>query len=114
MNCGHVEQHNLIERYLEGTLAEAEREEFEQHYFECEECFAQMEAANAARKVLQEIGPAKGRSSARPWMWAAAAIAAALVIAVLARRGATESAQQVQPPSPEQQPLIALNEIQPP
>lgn len=41
MNCDVVERGKLIRRYLLGELDESQRADFEDHYFECRECFSQ-------------------------------------------------------------------------
>ena len=75
-----------MERYLSAKLTGAERKQFESHYFECDECFAQLEAARAASQVLRETGPIATRALPR-WVWPALAIAGALAMAVaLARK----------------------------
>ena len=86
MNCGQVQNGDILERYLSAKLTGAEQKQFETHYFECGECFAQLEAARAASQVLRETGPVATRALPR-WVWPALAIAGALAMAVaLARK----------------------------
>jgi hypothetical protein len=82
------------ERYILDELSPAEREEFEEHYFCCEECAAQLRetaafADNAAAVMrsrregfaARALRPARASWLGKP-QWALAAVAALLVIAV--------------------------------
>jgi len=75
MNCVQVEQAEVTERYLAGTLPEAELTAFEEHYFECDACLARLEAAQGLAAALREPQPARGGHRA------ALAIAASLLVA---------------------------------
>jgi anti-sigma factor RsiW len=94
-----------MDRYILGRLSEAEIREFEEHYFNCPACFAQLQAREAIvgeviRKKDDLLSPDAatpslgGRIRAafafRPWAAAAAAAGLLLVIAggllVLGRR----------------------------
>src|SRR3954468_24403768 len=79
MTCTDVVEHDLAERYLLGRLDEAERDAFEQHYFECARCYSQVQALGAVRDALARR-PARPGAGWRTWM----AIAAALVLTVSA------------------------------
>ncbi len=82
------EYEQVIERYLTGDLTKVEREDFEAHYFECDQCFAAVEAARAVQSALRTVRRPKRRN----WVPVFAAIAAMVVIAlgiVLWRRPAT-------------------------
>jgi anti-sigma factor RsiW len=86
------------EQYLLGELSDAEREEFEEHFFQCPECAAAVEAGGAlvanAREVLAEESalarPAAVEKKGWWWSWTgwrlvpAAALAGWAVAAVLA------------------------------
>ncbi len=70
MDHTHAVDSQAVERYLLGELPEAEREEFEKHYFECPECASSVEAGNVfvenARAVFGEA-PTK-REAQRSWL----------------------------------------------
>jgi PadR family transcriptional regulator, regulatory protein PadR len=53
MNCKQVEERDILEGYLLDRLSEAERDEFELHYFECESCFSQLETERMVQAELQ-------------------------------------------------------------
>jgi hypothetical protein len=61
MNHTEAVEHQAAERYLLGELSETESEEFERHFFECQECTSDVEAGalfvDNARAVFQERAP---------------------------------------------------------
>jgi tetratricopeptide (TPR) repeat protein len=85
MDCETVERENIAERYLAGTLEPQLKEQWERHYFGCDRCAELLDTWQAIAEPLhqresairQEIRPRKTRAQ---WLWAGAAIAAALVI----------------------------------
>lgn len=91
----HLEEAHIAERYVLGELPGAEAEEFERHYFECEQCAlavetAQLFAANASAVFAEQPAPVKAPkgSSASFFAWLkpvfAIPMAAALALAILA------------------------------
>lgn len=75
-----------LERYLLGEMSEVDRQEFEQHYFDCPECAAAVEAGAvlAANAASAFSGP--GRAGARSWrigLWPALGFGLALSLLVL-------------------------------
>lgn len=62
MTCLDLKSHDTTERYITGNLSEDERDAFEAHYFECDECFAGLEALRAAQADLR-ANAAKMRAS---------------------------------------------------
>jgi hypothetical protein len=85
-------EHDLASRYLSGTLAPDDRDEFEEHYLDCPECLDALESAEGLRRGLRTVA-AKDRLNAgiqpvepawrsRGAIMAAAGVAAAVVIAV--------------------------------
>ena len=58
MNCTEIAEQDVLERYLLKQLSEAERDAFEQHYFECNGCFERLQLAGA----IQETDGVRGRS----------------------------------------------------
>ena len=76
MTCHEVEQRDLAEAYLLGRLDAAERDAFEQHYFECARCYSNLEALRSVREALASL-----RAPARrliPWTWLAVAATIAI------------------------------------
>ncbi len=86
MDCVRVMEQEIAERYVLGTLDEAEREAYEEHYFDCDRCFEEL---NAYRLIQEEL--ARSEESAKPldigawgasvrrWGWTAAAAASVLI-----------------------------------
>lgn len=55
MDHAYAEEHDLVESYLGDRLSESEREAFEAHYFACEACLAQLEAAEGFRDGMRTL-----------------------------------------------------------
>jgi putative zinc finger protein len=51
----YAEEHGLVEAYLKDRLSESEREAFEAHYFACEACLEQLEAASDFREGMLQV-----------------------------------------------------------
>jgi tetratricopeptide (TPR) repeat protein len=90
MDCETVERENIPERYLAGTLDPQLKEQWELHYFGCEHCSELLATWQAIDQPLRGMAPSirqeiRPRRSAARWLWAGAAIAAALVVGVLTR-----------------------------
>lgn len=86
MNCKEVEERDILERYLLDRLSEAERDEFELHYFECESCFSQLETQRMVQAELQRQ-PLTRSQTGGPlprwmWAWTPAFVTVALIFAV--------------------------------
>lgn len=81
MTCEEVERDELAERYVFGQLDERQQEAFEDHYFDCAACLAQVRAIQDAREALtaQEGGTPRHRW---PRVAAVLATAAAVILAV--------------------------------
>lgn len=45
--------HDAADEYVRGLLNPGEREAFEEHYFSCDECFAEVQAAEALRSAVR-------------------------------------------------------------
>lgn len=78
MNHHEIEQQDIIERYVRHQLKPEERRAFQEHYFECDECFAAVEStakfiAGVQRSsrvgVLAENAREVASAAATPW-WA--------------------------------------------
>ena len=95
-----AEQYALA--YVEGTLSQAEAEQFEEHFFECPVCLEYLQtlqaagAALAKQPVAEVATPQRGKLLAFPGRaWALGAIAAALLlVGIFVWRGTTPGAKQ--------------------
>jgi tetratricopeptide (TPR) repeat protein len=111
MDCALVERGDLAERYLLGRLSEEERTAFEEHYFECDRCFDDLERLRAIQAELadsttDDTAEVRQPRIRRKWFVGigAAATLAALGIAL-----------QVFTPSPQLAPeILDLARIDPP
>lgn len=96
MDCDLVQSGNIIERYLSGSLDPKLRQQWEAHYFACASCAQLLETWQAVEHPLRDAAPRirreiEVRRTRR--LWAAASIAAALVVALgigFVRRPAAE------------------------
>src|SRR5215467_3585771 len=107
MNCREVEEQDILERYVLDRLTDSERDAFEQHYFECDSCFSQLQTGLALQEELRQSPPLRGQASGvsfrRWWTWTPAFAALALALAAgvwwyAARR--EHSVQQAAPSAP--------------
>ena len=53
MTCREVEERDILEQYVLDQLTDSEREEFEQHYFECDSCSEQLRIGLAIQEELR-------------------------------------------------------------
>jgi hypothetical protein len=51
-NCTGTLTDRCLERYIQGALPELEAQQFEENYFECPDCLAQVEALQAVTRGL--------------------------------------------------------------
>jgi TolA-binding protein len=118
MNCSDVEQASIIERYLHAQLSDAEREAWESHYFECDRCFAALEALTAVRDAVRIAGPPPVPvRQPRHWAWpvfglAATAAAAALLLFIVPGMREKKAAP-IQAASPAAPPVVVAS-LEPP
>jgi hypothetical protein len=95
MEHAQIEEHNIIDRYVRGTMPVDLRADFEEHFLDCPECLEQLKLASALRDGLR-LSAAELAASASPqsdvsfiarwrssfdWRWAVAIAAACLVLA---------------------------------
>jgi hypothetical protein len=87
-HCTGAPAEQWLERYIQGTLPDSEAQQFEEHYFDCPVCLAQVEALQAVRERLRQIpsdqipaqNPPSAQSGAKkpaailPWRTAATAV----------------------------------------
>lgn len=86
--CDGAPANQWLEQYVAGTLPDPEAEAFEEHYFECPVCFAQVEAL---QKIADQMRRNPTKIPARVIRWPAVtggigAIAALLLITVIGYR----------------------------
>jgi anti-sigma factor RsiW len=55
MDHTYIEEHQIADRYVQGTLPEAERERFEDHYLSCPECLDRLELAESVQRGFQRM-----------------------------------------------------------
>jgi TolA-binding protein len=85
MDCKRVTAEDVAEHYLFGRLADADRDAFESHVFECDRCFDDLRTLQAVQAELQSMPPTAALAAARRgWfpVWVAAAAAVALAAAL--------------------------------
>jgi tetratricopeptide (TPR) repeat protein len=125
MNCSDVEEKDLLESYVLDRLTDSEREAFEQHYLECDSCFAQLETGLALREELRRLPltqkPARAAFFGKMTIWVPVFAALALLFAVGAwwqtRRKPQQSQLAAAPPivsrtpSAPAQSLVSLDEL---
>jgi anti-sigma factor RsiW len=62
---------NVADRYVLGELSQAQREEFEEHYFECVECAEDVRAfvaiSSNSRSVLVDVPDYEEPGTGREW-----------------------------------------------
>jgi TolA-binding protein len=119
--CNGTPADQWLESYVAGNLPESEAQSFEEHYFECSVCLAQVEALQA---VALQLGARPRRVLKAPIPWptrfsAIGAIAAMLVLGFFAVRerphparplvasGPAASTPQSQPAQQPAQPAVA-------
>src|SRR5215216_978346 len=86
MNCHEVSASDLPARYLAGHLDGPELEAYEEHYFECDVCFRELEILRTAGSILEKEVPSTDEvhdhHPVPRWLPIAAALAAAVTLAV--------------------------------
>lgn len=86
MEHSFIEQADVIDRYVRGTMPGAERSEFEEHFLDCRECLEQLEIARSLRegiKVCAAEPMARAANQPRVSSWFSWRPAAAAALAVL-------------------------------
>ena len=110
MNCQQIESQGVIEQYVANRLSNAERKEFELHYFACDRCFEALEACRAAGTALKRMPRVAPRS--RQWIWPAAIAAAAAVAFIALRFTLPPVPAKIEAPAPVD--LAMLVHVEPP
>lgn len=106
-HCTGTPAEQLAEQYVAGTLPDPEAQAFEEHYFDCPVCFAQLRALQAvAEQTRRNPVRIPGRVIAWPAFVAAiGAIAALLLIAVIGYRNFAHRSEVAKKPEPNSSPI---------
>jgi CHAT domain-containing protein len=119
LDCNSVEEQDLVSQYVGRKLSPEEAEAFEEHYFGCDRCWAEVQRATELRAALAEkkatdaaASPVQARVIPGPWRnGALLAIAAAIAVGILAGllilRGGGKSPVQAEGKSPVQEVVAA-------
>jgi hypothetical protein len=97
MEHAQIEENNLIDRYVRGTLPVDLRAAFEEHFLDCPDCLEQLKIASSLREGLRLSAAELAVSAGTPrqaaiggrfrslfaWRWAPAAAAVCLVAALM-------------------------------
>jgi tetratricopeptide (TPR) repeat protein len=101
LRCEQLAAEDVPSRYLAGELSEAERDAFEQHFFECERCHEAVRLCQALRNPGTHR-PLRRRP--RQWIvWSSLGVAAALLLAVAAGSFSRRQAAPARAPAAIQQ-----------
>ena len=94
--CTGSPAEQYLERYIQGNLPEFEAQRFEEHYFDCSVCLAQVEALQT---VAMKLGSQPRRAERRILSWPvrAAAIGAIAALLVVGFIGVRAMRRPVQP-----------------
>jgi len=112
MECGQIEEEEIAEKYVTGGLSEIEQADFEEHFLDCERCFAQVQ-------LWQDMQAVSRRPRSRLRWMAVLAIAASLVMAagvvwLRQRRAPQKETARSTAPAARSRDLAALAEFTPP
>jgi hypothetical protein len=86
-DCPFRDQDDIEGSYLAGALSPADAEDFERHYFECDECWSRVQRAAEIRSALadpanvgrSDVAPIRRKRAVRPWAGSLAAAAVVLL-----------------------------------
>jgi len=67
LDCRSVEEQDVVSSYVAGRLAAPVAEAFERHYFECADCWNELELAYGLRGLSPQEWPGGGRNVAPLW-----------------------------------------------
>ncbi len=90
LTCDEESRRVNAERYATGRMSAVEAAAFEDHFVTCAECQSEVRLASAIATGLAQTPRSESGSRRRIWIWAATglALAAALALMVVPRRGA--------------------------
>jgi hypothetical protein len=84
MDCKKIEVEGIAEGYFLGTLSEATRDAFEDHFFKCDNCSGLLEGFEIVRQhgivARPHWDPNKSRGSQRWWIWVPVPLTAILAL----------------------------------
>jgi tetratricopeptide (TPR) repeat protein len=108
MDCATVAREEILEGYLVGRLTEEDREAFEEHYFECADCFDDVRSLQAIQGELRQGGgQVQARQRAPSFRWFTAAglclIAVPAVLMLWMRPAAPPRSSDKSAPRPQAQ-----------
>jgi RNA polymerase sigma factor (sigma-70 family) len=118
LGCREVQDRELLEGYLVGRLGALEQEALEEHLFECDDCFREVETLRGIQERLSDLQHDVPRMATKPratiswWWWTlgAAAVVTLSVAALIWWTAATARDRAAELP-PE---LAVLVRVQPP
>ncbi len=86
--CLETEQGDVVSRYLAGALPDSEAELFEEHYFGCDRCSAELEQAAELRATFRRpvAAPVASRPGSSQELWSLLAAVAAVAMIGLGLR----------------------------
>jgi TolA-binding protein len=105
-HCTGAPAEQLAEQYVAGTLPDPEAQAFEEHYFDCPVCLAQLQALQAAAEQIRR-NPVRARARVIQWpviVGAAGAIAAMLLIGFIGYRTLAHRSDAAKNPGPNASP----------
>jgi tetratricopeptide (TPR) repeat protein len=123
MDCEAVERENIPERYLAGTLDPDLKAQWELHYFSCGRCAELLATWQAIDRPLRDMAGSirqviRPRQTTGRWLWAGAAIAAAVLVGLGIRLATTSGNApphpQIAVTAPAVNPLTELARLDPP
>jgi hypothetical protein len=82
MDHSYIDEHNVADRYILGTLSAEERARFEEHFVDCPQCLDRLEDAESWRRAFKAAAAEGRRVMAWPSKTVALLLAACLVMAV--------------------------------
>ena len=115
MNCNQIQETDAVERYVQNTLSPEDASAFEEHYFSCDDCNANLQSVLAARDALIQHNRkvVEMPKPAAPSVWRVVALIAAAILmatAIWQMKKATDSKLENQAVAPVPKPnrLIEL------
>lgn len=55
MDHDYIERHQVVDRYVQGRLPQAEVDGFEEHYLDCDECLRRLDLAERFQRGLRQV-----------------------------------------------------------
>jgi anti-sigma factor RsiW len=81
MDCHEIESSELAEKYILGQLGPEEQQSYEEHYFQCSNCFEELQLRQTMQSELSGTTPRVSARRGRINWLAWGAVAAALLVA---------------------------------